>query len=229
MSSTRALNDEEVFAEMKKMVAFIKQEALEKAREIKVKADEEFNIEKAKIVRQESIHIESVFERKTKQVEIEKTIAKSTLTNKSRLEILGERQNLINELFETAAGELIKVAKDESKYSAFLKDLILQGFFQLMEPKVTLRFREKDEKLIEKAVKGASAEYEKEFGYPVEVVHDTTYLPEGCAGGIILSCLDGRIKATNTLESRLELLKEQMLPQIRYSLFGASPNRKFYD
>lgn len=31
------LNDDEVNTEMKKMVAFIKQEALEKAREIKVK------------------------------------------------------------------------------------------------------------------------------------------------------------------------------------------------
>lgn len=47
-----------------------------------------------------------------------------------------------------------------------------------MEPKVTLQFRQKDQDSIEKAVKEASAEYEKEFGYPVEVVYDTTYLPE---------------------------------------------------
>lgn len=49
------MNDVEVSAEMNKMVSFIKQEALEKAREIKVKADEEFNIEKAKLVRQETV------------------------------------------------------------------------------------------------------------------------------------------------------------------------------
>ncbi|KAJ2322728.1 V-ATPase V1 sector subunit E, partial [Coemansia sp. RSA 2681] len=48
-TATRPMNDEEVFSEMNKMVAFIRQEALEKAREIKVKADEEFNIEKAKL------------------------------------------------------------------------------------------------------------------------------------------------------------------------------------
>lgn len=40
------MNDDEVLTEMKKMVAFIKQEAMEKAREIQVKADEEFAIEK---------------------------------------------------------------------------------------------------------------------------------------------------------------------------------------
>lgn len=53
---TSRLNDVEVSAEMSKMVSFIKQEALEKAREIKVKADEEFNIEKAKLVRQETVN-----------------------------------------------------------------------------------------------------------------------------------------------------------------------------
>ena len=35
------------------MTAFIKQEASEKAREIEIKADEEFAIEKAKLVQQE--------------------------------------------------------------------------------------------------------------------------------------------------------------------------------
>ena len=36
------------------MTAFIKQEAMEKAREIEIKANEEFEIEKSKLVRQET-------------------------------------------------------------------------------------------------------------------------------------------------------------------------------
>ena len=70
--ASRPMNDEEVISEMNKMVclarwlarftnltppfplinqvAFIKQEALEKAREIRVKADEEFAIEKVVVV-----------------------------------------------------------------------------------------------------------------------------------------------------------------------------------
>jgi V-type H+-transporting ATPase subunit E len=43
---------------------------LEKAREIKIKADEEFNIEKAKLVRQETLAIEAFYLKKTKQAEI---------------------------------------------------------------------------------------------------------------------------------------------------------------
>jgi len=46
MSRPGALDDNEMQSEMKKMVAFISQEAQEKAREIQVKADEEFAIEK---------------------------------------------------------------------------------------------------------------------------------------------------------------------------------------
>ena len=45
---SQAMNDEEVITELKKMVDFIRQEAVEKAREIQVKADEEFAIEKVR-------------------------------------------------------------------------------------------------------------------------------------------------------------------------------------
>ena len=51
-------------------MAFIKQEAVEKAREIQIKADEEFAIEKAKIVRQQAINIDSQYEKKIKQAEV---------------------------------------------------------------------------------------------------------------------------------------------------------------
>lgn len=71
-ATPRPLTDDEVSAEMKKMIAFIRQEAIEKARELQVKADEEFNIEKAKLVRNEELAIEAATERKMKQAEIKK-------------------------------------------------------------------------------------------------------------------------------------------------------------
>ncbi|KXN74665.1 ATPase, V1/A1 complex, subunit E [Conidiobolus coronatus NRRL 28638] len=227
--ANRSLNDEEVYAEMKKMVAFIKQEALEKAREIKVKADEEFSMEKAKIVRQESIAIEANFDKKLKQVEIQKRITQSTLTNKARLDILATRQTKVDEIFEIASQALLKLQDDKEKYHKLLVEYILQGFYSLMEKKVTVQCRQKDEAEVQAAAKEASDLFEKEIGYPVEVVIDSAYLKESAAGGVVLSCLDGKIRVHNTLESRLDMLKEQMLPQIRYNLFGPSPSRKFYN
>lgn len=49
------------------------------------------------------------------------------------------------------------------------------------------------------------------------------------AGGIELYTLKGKIKVDNTLEARLTMMAQQQLPQIRTSLFGANPNRKFTD
>lgn len=66
------LTDDEASKEMKKMVAFIMQEAAEKTRELHIRADEEFNIEKAKIVHQETVAIEQQFARKLKQAEVKR-------------------------------------------------------------------------------------------------------------------------------------------------------------
>ncbi len=50
------------------MMAFIEQEANEKAEEIDAKAEEEFNIEKGRLVQQQRLKIMEHFERKEKQV-----------------------------------------------------------------------------------------------------------------------------------------------------------------
>jgi len=57
---------------MNKMVKFIQQEAHEKANEILAKAQEEFSIEKGTLVQQEKLKIIATYERKMKQVEVQK-------------------------------------------------------------------------------------------------------------------------------------------------------------
>lgn len=54
------------------MVSFIEQEAAEKANEILVKAEEEFNIEKGRIVQQEKLKIMQNYEKKEKQVDTQR-------------------------------------------------------------------------------------------------------------------------------------------------------------
>ncbi len=49
------------------------------------------------------------------------------------------------------------------------------------------------------------------------------------AGGVELYTLKGKIKVDNTLEARLGMVAEMSLPQVRTSLFGTNPNRKFSD
>jgi len=66
------MNDSEINNQIKQMVSFIQQEANEKANEIKLKADEEFNIEKLRMVEAEKAKIRAEYERKEKQIEVQK-------------------------------------------------------------------------------------------------------------------------------------------------------------
>jgi V-type H+-transporting ATPase subunit E len=66
------MNDSEVSKQVQQMVHFIKQEAEEKANEISVAAEEEFNIEKLQLVEAEKKKIKQEYERKEKQVDVRK-------------------------------------------------------------------------------------------------------------------------------------------------------------
>jgi V-type H+-transporting ATPase subunit E len=60
-------------------------------------------------------------------------------------------------------------------------------------------------------------------------IDSVNYLSPDLAGGVELVAHNGRIKVENTLESRLELICQQMLPDLKEMLFGENPNRKFRD
>lgn len=228
--ASKAMNDKEVMDEMNKMVSFIQQEANEKAREIKVKADEEFNIEKAKIVRQETISIESFYQKKAKQAEIQKKIAESNLNNKTRLQILQTRQQYLNELNEEIRKLLIKVSEeDKEKYQTTIKNLILQSLYQLMEEDIIVNFRQKDEQVVKAAAAEALEIYKAKVNKECKIVFGTDYLSPESAGGIVMSGFGDRIKIDNTLENRLEIASDELLPVIKTILFGNSASRKFFD
>ncbi|CAG8707609.1 11373_t:CDS:2 [Rhizophagus irregularis] len=216
--NTRALNDDEVLNEMKKMVAFINQEAIEKAREIKVKA---------KLVRQESNNIEATFQRKIKQAEIQKKITQSNMINKTRLKVLQVRQQMLEEVFNETVSQLNKVSQDEVKYRDLLKNLILQGLYQLMDDQVKAIVRKCDKELANNAIQAAAKIYKESTKRNINVELDKeNNLPDDCAGGVILTSHFGRIRINNTLEERLTLAQEELLPEIRVLLFGPSPNKK---
>ncbi|THH32357.1 hypothetical protein EUX98_g1838 [Antrodiella citrinella] len=226
--ANRPLNDDEVINEMNKMVAFIKQEALEKAREIKVKADEEFAIEKAKLVKQEQQAIDVHFEKKRKGAETAQKIAQSTLTNKSRLKLLQQREEHLQDLFEVARSQILDLAAQDGRYVQFLEGVVVQGLLSLMEPSATVRARAKDEELVKKAVASSQKQYQEISGRAIKVDVEPS-LSNASAGGVVLISGTGRITIDNTLDERLRLLEDRMLPEIRYDLFGANENRKFFN
>ncbi|KAI9904104.1 hypothetical protein N3K66_000633 [Trichothecium roseum] len=228
--SQHALSDQQVDNELRKMTAFIKQEAMEKAREIEIKANEEFEIEKSKLVREETDAIDNQYEKKFKQATMSQQITRSTMSNKTRLKVLSARQDLLDSLFEEAEKQLAAGTKDKSKYQATLKGLILEGFYALNEPEMQVRARKADYDVAKKAIGEAEKEYKKEVGKDVKgSLDEENPLSENSAGGVYIVGGDGKIDVNNTFEARLELLKDTAGPAVRESLFGKNPNRRFTD
>jgi hypothetical protein len=122
----KGLNNEQVVEEMNKMVAFIKQEAIEKARETKVRADEEFQLEKGKLVRGETAAIDAFFAKKVKAFEVQCKIKASHAVNRDRLTVLELRNSLLADLVAQAKGRLASVLEDQAAYPVLLKALLLQ-------------------------------------------------------------------------------------------------------
>jgi V-type H+-transporting ATPase subunit E len=169
-----------VGAELKKMTAFIKQEAMEKAKEIEIKADEEFAIEKSKLVRQEQGSIDTTYEKKFKSAAMSQQITRSTVANKTRLKVLSARQELLDGIFEQTQKKLGEGTKDKGKYQVILKNLILEGLYALNESKVQVRARKQDYDVVKKAIDDATKEYKDNLKKDVSVtIDETSPLPEG--------------------------------------------------
>jgi len=222
------------------MQNFILQEAEDKAAEIKAKAQEEFSIEKARIVMAEKMKIMKEYERREKQIEVQKKIAASNELNSARLKVLKARDDSIQKLLVESQKRLGVVGHSGStQYQTLLKDLIVQGLIRLNEPRVQVVGRKSDVELIKAVLETAKHEYASLGGRQVDLsIDDRNFLPPGpsdsykgpiCSGGVILSALDGKIICKNTLDARLGLAFEQRLPEVRIKLFGRSVTRVHFD
>ncbi|KAI9817463.1 MAG: V-ATPase V1 sector subunit E [Pycnora praestabilis] len=219
-----------VSGELKKMTNFIRQEALEKAREIEIKADEEFAIEKSKLVRQETSSIDKQYEKRFKQASMSQQISRSTVSNKTRLKVLSAKQELLDNLFEKARGKLEDYSEDKGKYQEICKNLILEGLYALNEDKVQVRIRKADSDVVKKAIEDAQKEYKENMSRDISIsIDEKNPQAEGSAGGLSIVGTGGKIDINNTFEERLKLMETESLPVVRTILFGKNENRRFYD
>ncbi|XP_057450032.1 V-type proton ATPase subunit E-like [Lotus japonicus] len=226
------MNDTDVSQQIQQMVRFIRQEAEEKANEISVSAEEEFNIEKLQLVEVDKKKIRQEYERKEKQVDVRKKIEYSMQLNASRIKVLQAQDDVVNKMKESATKELLNAGRDHHVYKNLLKDLIVQGLLRLKEPAVLLRCRKDDLQLVEAVLDSAAEEYagKANVNQPEIIVDHNIYLPSApshyeshepyCSGGVVLASRDGKIVCENTLDARLDVVFRKKLPEIRKQLFG---------
>lgn len=220
------MNDADINQQIQQMVQFIHQEASEKAAEIKLKADEEFNIEKLRMVEAEKQKIRQEYERKEKLVEVQKRIEQSNTVRLGRLESLKKRDEEMQKVLADAAAKLPGITK-QSNYPQLLEALIVEALTQLAEAKVSVKGVKGQGDLVKSALPGAIAKYKASskdkgaaFVASIDVSFDPTPLENGI-GGVEVVGFGGKISLLNTLQSRLMLAYETHLPGLRAALFKA--------
>jgi len=229
--------DAQISNQLRQMVQFIISEAEEKAREIAAKADEEYNSERNTILQNERQKIVKDYERKMKQVEVKRKIEYSNQLNSARLRILKAREDCMQTVLSDAQSRLCEIAKDPN-YGKLLESLIIQGLVKMGEDEVEIICREEDDALVRAALPKAIDEYRAITGQQVRLIlKDDRRLPPAAtadrsgpssSGGVLLASKEGRILCNNTLDQRLSLAYESLLPELRLLLFGASKSRKFF-
>ncbi|KAK4741225.1 hypothetical protein SAY87_024813 [Trapa incisa] len=219
------MNANDLSRQIQKIVRFIRQESEEKANDISVSAEEEFNIEKLQLVETEKKKIRQEYERKENQVEVRKKIEYSMQLNASRIKVLQSQDDVVTSMKDAARKDLLSVSRDHPAYKNLLKDLIVQSLLKLKEPAVLLRCRKDDVYLVESVLDSAKEEYvEKANVHIPEVIVDYhVYLPpapshhnahsQSCSGGVVLASRDGKIVCENTLDARLDVVFHKKLPE----------------
>lgn len=222
-------------AQIAQMRQFILNEAKDKAEEISAKALQEFSVEKLRLVNQTKDKIQQDFDRKAKQVETQAAIARSTAINRSRLEKIQCRQEMLQSLAAESKKALVEQLKSEGTSQTFVTKLIVQGMLMLLEDEVQIRCRASDDALVTQCIPLAAAEFAKvvltETGakksckLSIDKVTKLPPAPTGepgpsCLGGVVLTCQNGSISVDNTIDSRLDLVLEQAKPTIRKLLFS---------
>jgi V-type H+-transporting ATPase subunit E len=211
--------------QIQQMVNFILNEAKDKAEEIEAKAMEEFNIEKLKLVQLMKEKIRKEFATKTKKIETQQRIQRSTAINKGRLRQIEEANNVLKQVESDTKKSMADFLSNKDKYKAILTDLILQGCFCLLEDKVNVVCRKEDEQLVKNAATEASKRFTSEIkshagaDKTVDITVTTDPAINAKIGGVLVTCQGGSIRVDNTLQTRLDQLIEQDKPNIRRLLF----------
>uniref|UniRef100_A0A1J3K484 V-type proton ATPase subunit E3 n=1 Tax=Noccaea caerulescens TaxID=107243 RepID=A0A1J3K484_NOCCA len=228
------MNQADANKQIDQMIAFIMQEAKEKAEEIRVKTEKEFMADKLSIETQQNVVIRQEHEKAKKQALIQKKIEKSKKSAETRFAIMRARNDRMNELKEAVIKRLAVVSKGK-QYADLVRFLIAQGLMTILENHVRLRVRQEDLQIVKTELPAAIKLFQKTMHDAsgvtpnVNVEIDTEFLPPGpvegkvgnfSCGGVELHARGSQIICRNTLDHRLDLAFDALKPSIRAALFG---------
>lgn len=214
---------------LKNMIDYIKSDCANKCNQIKKDGEMEAAKEKSKMLDPEKEKIQRKIIKELDEFKVKVKITESQKKNKLRLEKLKLKIELVNSVVDEAKEALVQKLKDRASYKQVLMKLIIQGLIKLLESEVNIICKKEDIDLI----KGVVEEAKKEF---TKLMHEQTvkfkkleltitidqkyHLPEYIIGGVMLTAMKSKIRVDNTIDKRLEILRQSAIPEIRNLLFG---------
>lgn len=111
--------------------------------------------------------------------------------------MLKVREDHVRSVLDEARRRLGEVTKDPTRYSEILFTLIVQGLYQIMEPKALIRSRQADQQLVQNLLQRSVEEYKSKTGKDCVATLDTeNFLPADTCGGVELLALNGRLRVS---------------------------------
>ncbi|KMV66094.1 vacuolar ATP synthase subunit E-like protein [Encephalitozoon cuniculi EcunIII-L] len=181
--------------DIERMIAFINHEADEKIKEMKIRATQEYNAEKARIIKEETSRIENGFLMKQKEIEKKRLMAESSLANTYKQKYLEEKVRILDEIYN----EVLRVCSKKPLNLSLMAQCI-----EKMDGKEFIVYcNKKDKKVVEKEHKSAEVR---------EMV------PAG-VGGVLLCSKDYSTIVDNSFASRLETIRGTFEAEINKAIF----------
>merc|ERR1712070_1260741 len=218
----KVMDGEAAKGQINHMREFILHEAKEKADEIEAKAEQDYTVEKQRLVEEEKLRIKKELERREENVSLETKIASATETNKKKLQVLASAAAAVDATFDAAFDALKNVPKDKSNYTTLCASMISQGAEMMGLKECVVICLSADKGAVQAAASQAS-------GASFTVKDDDAFMKSAvagsckyttCIGGVVIASPDNKVFVNQTLNGRLQVAYETALPVIKPKLFN---------
>ncbi|KAH8619299.1 putative ATP synthase (E 31 kDa) subunit [Trypanosoma vivax] len=161
--------------QIQSMIDFIEREAQEKADELNSAAQEEYDVEKMRLVEAEKVKARATGEKKIKQVDVDRRVARANFSKIQRLRIMEEQSKIVDQLKENVKKKLLTFVEDTKRYSELLVKLIHEALLAVRTNAV-IHVCKDDESLVKNMLSDLKKWYEDKSGTPTSITLSKDYL-----------------------------------------------------
>ncbi|CBH17938.1 ATP synthase, putative [Trypanosoma brucei gambiense DAL972] len=206
--------------QIQSMIDFIEREAQEKADELNSAAQEEYDVEKMRLVEAEKVKVRANNEQKLKQVDVGRRVARANFSKAQRLRIMEAQSNIVEQLKENIKTKLMAFVKNTDSYKKLLVSILHEALSAVRTDAIVYTCKN-DEPIVTGMLSELEQWYLKTVGTRVSIRMGKEYLnAEEALGGVVVKSHDGHIVCNWTLSSRMRNCVNDQLPTIRYYLFN---------